>query len=91
MKSCYNAHIPHIFEGIIMAQLHFYVPDKFATEIRKRAKQAHLPVSRYLVKLISREIGTEWPDNYFSGIAGGWHGDALKRESEGALENRLEL
>ncbi len=74
-----------------MAQLHFYVPDKFATEIRKRAEQAHLPVSRYLVELISREIGTEWPQNYFSEICGGWHGDALKRELEGTLEIRLEL
>lgn len=74
-----------------MAQLHFYVPDKFATEIRKRAKQAHLPVSRYLVDIISREIGTEWPENYFSTICGGWNGKALKREPEGTLENRLDL
>ena len=74
-----------------MAQLHFYVPDKFATEIRKRAEQAHLPVSRYLVQLISREIGTEWPENYFSEICGGWNGEALKRDPEGTLENRLEL
>ena len=27
-----------------MAQLHFYVPDKFAQEIRKRAEQAHFPI-----------------------------------------------
>jgi len=74
-----------------MAQLHFYVPDKFATEIRDRAKQAHLSVSRYLVELISREIGTEWPEDYFSGICGSWHGGALKREPEGAVETRLDL
>ena len=74
-----------------MAQLHFYVPDKFATEIRKRAEQAHLSVSRYLVDIISHEIGTEWPENYFSGICGGWHGDTLKREPEGELETRLDI
>jgi hypothetical protein len=74
-----------------MAQLHFYVPDKFAAEIRKRAEQAHLPVSRFLVDIISREIGTEWPENYFSDIGGGWQGEALNREPEGTLENRLEF
>ena len=74
-----------------MPQLHFYVPDKFATEIRKRAKQAHLPVSRYLVEIISREIDTEWPENYFSGIGGGWRGQELKREPEGAIDSRLDF
>ncbi len=74
-----------------MAQLHFYVPDKFATEIRKRAEQAHLSVSRYLVDIIRQEIGTEWPENYFSGICGGWHGETLKREPEGELETRLDI
>lgn len=74
-----------------MAQLHFYVPDKFAEEIKRRADQAHLPVSRYLVKLIKREIGTEWPEHYFDGVYGGWEGDLLTRESEGKLERRLEL
>ncbi len=74
-----------------MAQLHFYVPDKFATEIRKRAEQAHLPVSRYLVDIISREIGTDWPENYFNNIGGSWHGEALKRDPEEALEIRLDL
>jgi hypothetical protein len=74
-----------------MAQLHFYVPDKFAEEIRRRAEQAHLPVSRYLVKLIKREIGTDWPERYFDGVYGGWKGDPLARESEGKFEKRLEF
>ncbi len=74
-----------------MPQLHFYVPEKFAREIRRRAEQAHLPVSRYLVRLIEREIRTEWPENYFEGVFGGWEGDPLARESEGKLEKRLEF
>ena len=45
-----------------MAQLHFYVPDDFAKEIRRRAKQAHMPVSKYLVQVIMKEIGPGWPD-----------------------------
>ena len=74
-----------------MAQLHFYVPDKFAEEIKRRADQAHLPVSRYLVKLIRREIGIEWPEHYFDGVYGGWEGEPLMREPEGELERRLEF
>ena len=74
-----------------MPQLHFYVPDKIAKEIRRRAEQAHLPVSRYLVRLIKQEIRIEWPENYFEGVFGGWEGDPLARESEGKLEKRLEF
>ncbi len=74
-----------------MAQLHFYVPEKFAKEIKKRAQQAHLPVSRYLVGLIMREIGTGWPDGYFDGIYGGWQGDPLAQAPEGEYENRAEF
>ena len=33
-----------------MAQMHFYVPDDFAQEIRRGAKAARMPVSRYLVR-----------------------------------------
>ena len=74
-----------------MPQLHFYVPENIAKEIRRRAEKAHLPVSRYLVRLIKREIRTEWPENYFDGVFGGWEGDPLVRESEGKLEKRMEF
>jgi len=57
-----------------MAQMHFYVPDDFAKVIRRRAKQAHMPVSRYLVQLIRNEIGSGWPEEYFDEVYGGWQG-----------------
>jgi len=72
-----------------VAQLHFYVPDKFAEEIKRRAKDARLPVSRYLGELVKREIGTGWPENYFEQVIGGWQGEPLTRECEGKFEQRL--
>jgi len=72
-----------------MAQMHFYIPDVFAEEIKKRAKQARLPVSRYLGELVKREIGTQWPKNYFEFILGGWQGEPLRRDPEGGFEKRL--
>lgn len=57
-----------------MAQMHFYVPDDFAKLIRRRARQANMPVSRYLVQLIRNELGSGWPDDYFDEVYGGWQG-----------------
>jgi len=74
-----------------MAQLHFYVPDTFADEIKRRAKDARLPVSRYLGELVKREIGTGWPENYFEQVIGGWQGEPLARDSEGDFEHRRKL
>lgn len=72
-----------------MAQMHFYVPDAFAKEIKKRARDARLPVSRYLGELVKREIGTGWPEDYFEHVIGGWQGEPLRREFEGKFERRL--
>ena len=63
-----------------MAQLHFYVPDDFAKEIRRRAKQARMPVSKYLVQVIMKEIGPTWPENYFDDVGGRWNGDPTERD-----------
>jgi hypothetical protein len=74
-----------------MAQLHFYVPDKVAQEIRRKALQARLPLSRYLANLISREIETGWPEGYFEQVVGAWQGEPLIREPEGEIEQRPSL
>ena len=62
-----------------MAQMHFYVPDDFAQEIRRRAKAARMPVSRYLVQVIRNEIDSGWPDNYFNDVQGNWQDKPRKR------------
>lgn len=66
-----------------MAQMHFYVPDDFARLIRQRARQAKMPVSRYLVQVIRNEIGSGWPDDYFDEIHGGWQGSEPERSRPG--------
>ncbi len=74
-----------------MPQLHFYVPDELAKEIKKRAGQADLPISRYLTNLVKRELGSGWPDGYFEQVIGAWQGEPLAREAEGDMEERLGL
>jgi hypothetical protein len=75
-----------------MAQLHFYVPDDVDAEIRKIAKAAKLPVSRYLAELVKRETqSSQWPKDYFEKVLGSWQGEPLVREDQGEYEERLEL
>ncbi|MEA3411420.1 MAG: hypothetical protein U9R74_07760 [Pseudomonadota bacterium] len=71
-----------------MAQLHFYVPDEVAKEIRRRAQQSRLTVSRYLAELVKRETLNEWPEDYFEHVTGQWKGEPLLREPEGEYEDR---
>lgn len=73
-----------------MAQLHCYVPDDIAAKLRQKANHAHLSVSKYLSKLIKKEIETGWPDNYFD-IFGSWQGRPLERPEQGTIEERVEL
>ena len=70
-----------------MPQLHCYVTDELAEKFRKKAKQAHLPVSKYLALLVKREVGEQWPENYFD-CFGGWQGGSLVRPAQGEFEQR---
>lgn len=76
-----------------MSQLHFYVPDETEAELRKRAKQLNLPLSRYLAKLASQEVArkSQWPDGYFEQVFGQWQGTPLSRAPQGDYENRKDL
>ena len=73
-----------------MAQLHFYVPDEVEAQIRNRAKQANLPLSRHLANLVKQEVGqkSQWPEGYFEQIFGQWQGEPLTYPSPGELEQR---
>ena len=72
-----------------MSQLHFYVPDDVETQIRMKAKQANLPLSKYLAELVKRETGiqNQWPEGYFE-LFDEWQGEPQTRPSELALETR---
>ena len=71
-----------------MPQMHFYVPDKMAKQLRERARGLGLPVSRYLAGLARRELGQGWPEDFFSSVIGGWRGEPLSRSPHGELEER---
>ena len=75
-----------------MSQLHFYVPDEVEAQIRHKAKQANLPLSRYLADLVKRETSllSQWPEGYFE-LFGQWQGEPLKRPPQGIVEDRLKL
>lgn len=76
-----------------MAQLHFYVPDEVEAQIRNKAKQANLPLSRYLANLVKQEAiqQGQWPEGYFEHVFGQWQGEPLTRPPQGELEQRPEL
>ena len=71
-----------------MPQLHFYVPDTIANEIKRRSKSRGISVSRYLADLVKTEINPGWPQGYTDQVLGCWCGEPLAREYEGDLEQR---
>lgn len=74
-----------------MPQLHFYVPDDVAEQIRARAAQAKMPVSRYIADLVKRDAGQGWPEDYFDRISGATAGADIRYEPLGLPEERLPL
>ena len=70
-----------------MPQLHCYVQDELADKFQKKAKQAHLSVSKYLALLVKHEVDSQWPANYFE-IFGSWQGETLKRPAQNDYEQR---
>ena len=75
----------------IMPQLHFYVPDDVAEQIKARAAQAKLPISRYVAELVKRDVGQGWPEDYFKRISSAEEGAAIRYEHVGPAEERLPL
>jgi hypothetical protein len=69
-------------------QLHCYVSDETAKEIRRRAEAKGLPVSRYLAEMVQREVCGGWPEGYFEAVVGKWQGEAPVRPEQGELEAR---
>lgn len=69
-----------------MPQLHFYVPEPVAEQLRARAQAQGLPISRYLAAVACRDVHTGWPPAYFDEVVGGWQGEPLRRPSQGKLE-----
>lgn len=73
-----------------MPQLHFYVPDAVAEQIKRRAASARQPLSRYIADLVMRDAGQGWPEGYFKSLAGAPE-DAIPYEPSAHPEERLPL
>ncbi len=71
-----------------MPQMHFYVPEETAKQLRERARAKGLSVSRYLASVVSRDIDQGWPEGYFEKVVGKWQGGTLRRPPQGELEER---
>lgn len=76
-----------------MTQLHFYVPEEEEKQLREQARQAGMPLSRYLAHLVKESAATraEWPSGYFEQVFGGWEGEPLRRAPQGEFEQRSAL
>lgn len=74
-----------------MPQLHCYVPEDVAERLKRKAAQAHLPVSKYLAALVKKDTGSEWPEGYFDQVFGQWKGAPRQRHAQGEYEERAEL
>ena len=53
-----------------MAQLNLYVPDDLASRLKRDAKRAGLPLSRYVLSLLSTHREPGWPAGYFEKVCG---------------------
>ena len=53
-----------------MAQLNLYVSDDLATRLKRQARQAGLPLSRYVVSMLSTPREADWPAGYFEAVCG---------------------
>ncbi len=76
-----------------MAQLHFYLPDDEEKILRRRAREAGMPLSRYLATLVRDRVREpeQWPEDYFEEVFGKWEGEPLQRAPQGEYERRGEL
>lgn len=74
-----------------MAQLHMYLPEGLASEVRRRAAEKGQSVSAYLAALVRSQISDEWPKGFFDRVVGGWVGGPLERSEELEPERRDEL
>ena len=71
-----------------MPQLHFYVSDTVAKDLRAHARAVGLSLSRYLASVVHQDQGKGWPAGYFDHVVGGWQGKALRRAPQTGYEER---
>jgi len=75
-----------------MPQLHLYVSQSVAEEIRRRAESKGLSVSAFLADLVKAEVNDDgWPVGYLQEVIGSFQEDPLERPAQSGLEERDSL
>lgn len=74
-----------------MAQLHCYLPDELAEQVRQRAARAGMSVSRYLAHIARKDVEPGWPPHYFERVFGSHEPAPIERPPQGDFERRPEL
>jgi hypothetical protein len=69
-------------------QLHLYLPNDMADEVKRRARAKRMSVSSYLAELVQSRIADDWPEDFFTKVVGGWQGKPLKRPPQPRFEAR---
>ncbi|MGO9257618.1 MAG: hypothetical protein ACLQU1_15095 [Bryobacteraceae bacterium] len=72
-----------------MPQLNLYVSEDLASRLKREARRAGLPLSRYVVSLLSAGKKSGWPPGYFEKTCGFLHEDFP--EPEDRLPEPVEL
>lgn len=62
-----------------MPQLYFSVDSETASRLTQAAANQKISLSRYLARVVTREVGGVWPEDYLDGVVGSC-GDAPLRE-----------
>jgi hypothetical protein len=74
-----------------MPQLHLYLPEEIAEQVKRRARAKQLSVSGYLAELVKSRIADDWPEDFLAKVVGGWQGKPLKRPPQRKLEAREKI
>ena len=72
-----------------MPQLHLYLSQEKAQEVKRRAASKGMSVSAYLSEIVDKDLTGQWPVGYFESCLGQWRGEPLARPEQGAFEDRL--
>ncbi|HEX4953839.1 MAG TPA: hypothetical protein VF017_10650 [Thermoanaerobaculia bacterium] len=74
-----------------MPQLHFYVPNDTATDLRSQAESRGLSLSAYLAEMVTTKAAQGWPAGWFEAVVGGWYGEPFERAPQLPFEERRTL
>ena len=56
---------------MLMPQLHFYLPEDVAKQVRENAEQLGQSTSSYVASIVKEKIQLGWPEGYFESFGSG--------------------